>query len=115
MDYNKDFMSDLMHEAMSELEKQVPKQTAVPEKKKYLITTGPFSSYPFEGTLEEAKNYADSLITPAEHYTKDIVISVQNGKDLYRRPWHLVGIGNFPVPAGCIRLFDGYYEPWVKA
>lgn len=114
---NKTFMSDLMHEAMSELEKNAPTfvSTVQTEKRQYVITTGPFSDYPFEGTLDEAKVYADSLITKSEYYTKDIVISIKNGKTLLRRPWNLVGMKPFVVPAGCIRLFDGYYGPWEKA
>ena len=67
---------------------------------------------PFEGTLEEAQKWADENLV---YLTKDVVITDEKENEICRRKWHLVGMKPFETPTGCIRLCDGYFEPWQYA
>lgn len=77
---------------------------------KYAIEIHPcFSPISFSGSYPEVLEAADKAI---EYNTKDLRVFDEKGKEFARRRWHLVGMGNFNVPAGGIRLCDGYYGPW---
>ena len=79
---------------------------------KFLIEVSPmFVPDPFEGTLQEALDAADKKI---EYFTKDLRVLDENGNEVARRKWNLVGMKkDFYVPNGAIRFCDGYYGPWI--
>lgn len=81
-------------------------------KKIYCIQLIPVCNpHRFEGTLAEAKAFADANM---QYTTKDIIISDVNGNEICRRVWNLVGIDReITVPTGGIRFMDGYYSAWM--